>query len=87
MGVISGDHQLVAGKQWFEDSTQIDKLVLGHETLSGTGNPDVDIPITLVTTTGSNTGTLGNGTYIGQIKIISHDVDGGSYVLTITLKK
>ena len=84
MGVRSGDHQLVAGKQWFEDSTQIDKLVLGHETLSGTGNPDVDIPITLVTTTGSNTGTLGNGTYIGQIKIISHDVDGGSYVLTIT---
>ena len=50
MGVRSNDHQRVSGKQWFEDSTQIDKLVLGNEILTGTGNPDVDIPITLIQT-------------------------------------
>ena len=41
--------------------------------------------LTLLASSGSNTATtLADGTVVGQIKIIVHDVDGGNSVLAVT---
>ena len=41
--------------------------------------------VTLLASSGSNTATtLADGTVIGQIKIIVHDVYGGNYILAVT---
>ena len=61
-------------------------VVLGTQSLSGAGAVDVTNAFTQLTTTGSAQAlTLANGT-VGEIKIISHVVDGGSAVLTPTTK-
>ena len=41
--------------------------------------------VTLLASSGSNTATtLADGTVVGQIKIIVHDVDGGNSILVVT---
>ena len=61
-------------------------VILGTQSLSGAGAVDVTNAFTQLTTTGSAQAlTLANGT-VGEIKIISHAVDGGSAVLTPTTK-
>ncbi len=56
------------------------------QSLSGAGAVNVTDMFTSLTTSGPNQAlTLANGT-VGQIKIISHVVDGGSAVLTPTTK-
>ena len=40
--------------------------------------------VSLFETAGSNATTLADGTVIGQIKIIVHDVDGGNSILAVT---
>jgi hypothetical protein len=61
-------------------------VVLGTQSLSGAGAVDITNAFTSLTTTGSAQAlTLANGT-VGEIKIISHVVDGGSAVLTPTTK-
>ena len=63
-----------------------DATVLGTQSLSGAGAVDVTNTFTSLTTTGSAQAlTLANGT-TGQLKIITHAVDGGSAVLTPTTK-
>ena len=45
----------------------------------------ITIAVTLLASSGSNTATtLADGTVIGQIKIIVHDVDGGNSILAVT---
>ena len=57
-----------------------------NQALSGAGAVNVTDMLTSLTTTGAAQAlTLANGT-LGQIKIISHVVDGGSAVLTPTTK-
>jgi hypothetical protein len=57
-------------------------VVLGTQSLSGAGAVDITNGLTQVTSTGAAQAlTLANGT-VGEIKIISHVVDGGSAVLT-----
>jgi hypothetical protein len=57
-----------------------------NQALSGAGAVNVTDMLTSLTTTGAAQAlTLANGT-TGQIKIISHVVDGGSAVLTPTTK-
>lgn len=59
-------------------------VILGTQTLSGAGAVDVTNAFTALTSTGAAQAlTLANGT-VGEIKIISHVVDGGSAVLTPT---
>jgi hypothetical protein len=61
-------------------------VVLGTQSLSGAGAVDLTNAFTALTTTGAAQAlTLANGT-VGEIKIISHVVDGGSAVLTPTTK-
>jgi hypothetical protein len=61
-------------------------VVLGTQSLSGAGAVDITNAFTQLTTTGAAQAlTLANGT-VGEIKIISHAVDGGSAVLTPTTK-
>jgi hypothetical protein len=61
-------------------------VILGTQSLSGAGAVDVTNAFTQLTTTGAAQAlTLANGT-VGEIKIISHAVDGGSAVLTPTTK-
>ncbi len=61
-------------------------VILGTQSLSGAGAVDITNAFTQLTTTGSAQAlTLANGT-VGEIKIISHVVDGGSAVLTPTTK-
>lgn len=60
--------------------------VLGTQSLSGAGAVDVTNSFTALTTTGAAQAlTLANGS-VGEIKIITHVVDGGSAVLTPTTK-
>ena len=40
--------------------------------------------LTLFETAGSNATTLADGTVIGQLKVIVHDVDGGNSILAVT---
>jgi len=57
-----------------------------NQALSGAGAVNITDMLTSLTTTGASQAlTLANGT-VGQIKIISHIVDGGSAVLTPTTK-
>jgi hypothetical protein len=57
-----------------------------NQALSGAGAVNLTDMLTSLTTTGAAQAlTLANGT-VGQIKIISHVVDGGSAVLTPTTK-
>jgi hypothetical protein len=57
-----------------------------NQALSGAGAVNTTDMLTSLTTTGAAQAlTLANGT-VGQIKIISHVVDGGSAVLTPTTK-
>ena len=57
-----------------------------NQALSGAGAVNVTDMLTSLTTTGASQAlTLANGV-VGQIKIISHVVDGGSAVLTPTTK-
>lgn len=57
-----------------------------NQALSGAGAVNITDMLTSLTTTGAAQAlTLANGT-LGQIKIISHVVDGGSAVLTPTTK-
>jgi len=61
-------------------------VVLSTQSLSGAGAVDITNTFTNLTTTGAAQAlTLANGT-LGEIKIISHAVDGGSAVLTPTTK-
>jgi hypothetical protein len=61
-------------------------VVLATQSLSGAGAVNVTSAFTALTTTGSAQAlTLANGT-AGEIKIITHVVDGGSAVLTPTTK-
>jgi hypothetical protein len=61
-------------------------VVLSTQSLSGAGAVDITNAFTNLTTTGvAQALTLANGT-LGEIKIISHAVDGGSAVLTPTTK-
>ena len=61
-------------------------VVLGTQSLSGAGAVDITNAFTNLTTTGASQAlTLANGT-LGELKIISHAVDGGSAVLTPTTK-
>jgi hypothetical protein len=61
-------------------------VVLGTQSLSGAGAVDITNAFTQLTTTGAAQAlTLADGA-VGEIKIISHAVDGGSAVLTPTTK-
>ena len=61
-------------------------VVLGTQSLSGAGAVDVTNAFTALTTTGATQAlTLANGS-VGEVKIITHVVDGGSAVLTPTTK-
>lgn len=61
-------------------------VVLGTQALSGAGAVDITNAFTALTTTGSAQAlTLANAS-VGEIKIITHVVDGGSAVLTPTTK-
>ena len=56
------------------------------QTVSSDATVSVTTALTLLTTTNSTASTLADGTVVGQIKIIIHDVDGGSTVCTPTTK-
>jgi hypothetical protein len=61
-------------------------LIATNQALSGAGAVNLTDMLTSLTSTGSAQAlTLANGT-LGQLKIISHVVDGGSAVLTPTTK-
>ena len=67
-------------------ATFANDVVLSTQSLSGAGAVDVTNAFTALTTTGAAQAlTLANGA-VGEIKIISHVVDGGSAVLTPTTK-
>ena len=56
------------------------------QTVSSTAAVSVTTALTLLTTTDTTASTLADGTSVGQIKIIIHDVDGGSTVCTPVTK-
>jgi hypothetical protein len=61
-------------------------VVLATQSLSGAGAVDITNAFTALTTTGSAQAlTLANGS-VGEVKIVTHVVDGGSAVLTPTTK-
>lgn len=61
-------------------------IIASVQSLSGAGAVNVTDMLTSLTTTGAAQAlTLANGT-VGQLKIITHTVDGGSAVLTPTTK-
>ena len=61
-------------------------VVGGVQSLSGAGAVDITNMVTSLTTTGASQAlTLADGT-AGQLKVITHTVDGGSAVLTPTTK-
>ena len=61
-------------------------VIATNQALSGAGAVNLTDMLTSLTSTGSAQAlTLANGT-LGQLKIISHVVDGGSAVLTPTTK-
>jgi hypothetical protein len=61
-------------------------VVLATQSLSGAGAVDITNAFTALTTTGAAQAlTLANGS-VGELKIITHVVDGGSAVLTPTTK-
>lgn len=61
-------------------------VILSTQSLSGAGAVDITNAYTNLTTTGAAQAlTLANGD-LGEVKIITHAVDGGSAVLTPTTK-
>ena len=61
-------------------------VILGTQSLSGAGAVDITNAFTSLTSTGASQAlTLADGT-VGEIKVITHTVDGGSAVLTPTTK-
>lgn len=61
-------------------------IVLSAQSLTGAGAVDVTNAFTSLTTNGNNQAlTLANGS-VGEVKIITHTVDGGSAILTPTTK-
>ena len=56
------------------------------QTVSSDATVSVTTALTLLTTTDTTASTLADGTVVGQIKIVIHDVDGGSTVLTPSTK-
>ena len=61
-------------------------VVLGTQNLSGAGAVDITNAFTSLTTSGvAQALTLADGT-VGELKVITHTVDGGSAVLTPTTK-
>jgi len=61
-------------------------VVLSAQSLSGAGAVNVTDAFTSLTTTGAAQAlTLANGS-VGEVKVITHTVDGGSAVLTPTTK-
>jgi hypothetical protein len=61
-------------------------VIASNQALSGAGAVNLTDMLTSLTSTGSAQAlTLANGT-LGQIKIVTHVVDGGSAVLTPTTK-
>ena len=56
------------------------------QTVSSTSAVSVTTALTLLTTTNSTASTLADGTVVGQIKVIVHDVDSGDTVCTPTTK-
>ena len=61
-------------------------VIAAVQSLSGAGAVNITDMMTSLTTTGASQAlTLANGT-AGQIKIITHTVDGGSAILTPTTK-
>ena len=68
------------------DSAFGNAVVLNTQSLSGAGAVNITSAFTALTTTGSAQAlTLANGS-AGEVKIITHVVDGGSAVLTPTTK-
>jgi hypothetical protein len=61
-------------------------IVLSAQSLTGAGAVDVTNAFTSLTTNGNNQAlTLADGS-VGEVKIITHTVDGGSAILTPTTK-
>jgi hypothetical protein len=61
-------------------------IVLSAQSLTGAGAVDVTNTFTSLTTNGNNQAlTLADGS-VGEVKIITHTVDGGSAILTPTTK-
>ena len=85
---ITGDEILTAGAGTFGNNILVEHNVAGQlkvETISTDAeNLRVYNRTELDTTSGALAGTLGDGTYDGQIKIIEMTVDGGDYTLTVT---
>jgi len=71
----------------FADATKIHGLYVAAspQTLVGAGAVNITTPVTNVETTGAGDAlTLVDAEDEGHMKVINHDVDGGSYVLTPT---
>ena len=61
-------------------SNSVDNITDGIQAAVG-----ITTAVTLLASSGSNTATtLADGTVVGQIKIIVHDVDGGNSILAVT---
>ena len=60
-------------------SNSVENISDGIQTAIG-----ITTAVTLLESSGSVTTTLADGTVIGQIKIIVHDVDGGASILNVT---
>ena len=60
-------------------SNSVENITDGSQTAIG-----ITTAVTLLESSGSVTTTLADGTVIGQIKIIVHDVDGGASILNVT---
>ena len=60
-------------------SNSVENITDGIQTAIG-----ITTAVTLLESSGSVTRTLADGTVIGQIKIIVHDVDGGASILNVT---
>ena len=86
LDVVSGATNL-AGTLAVGGNTTLSAAYIGStQALSGPGAANVTTETTKITTTGvADAITLADGTN-GQTKIVVHDVDGGSFVLTPTTK-
>ena len=60
-------------------SNSVENITDGIQTAIG-----ITTAVTLLESSGSVTTTLADGSVIGQIKIIVHDVDGGTSILNVT---
>ena len=61
-------------------SNSVENITVGTQAAIG-----ITTALTLLASNGSNTATtLADGTVVGQIKIIVHDVDGGNSILAVT---